>query len=77
MTQVLATFFAAAQHLDSSYADSWNRTDRFGRPDLLEVCANSDSPLTHAVQNAGGEGLRRTSYWHGCDLTTKRGRERL
>ena len=50
MTQVLATFFAAAQHLDSSYADSWNRTIRFGRPDLLEVCANSDSPLNQVVE---------------------------
>ena len=64
------------QHLDSTYADSWNRTVRFGRPDSLEVCANSDSRLIQAVENAGGEGLR-TFFWNGYDLTTRCGRERL
>ena len=54
----------------------WKRTVHFGRPDLLEVCANSDSPLIQAVETAGGEGLR-TSLWNGYDLTTRRGRERL
>ena len=76
MTKVLAPIFVAAQHLDSSYADSWNRTVCFGRPDLLEVCANSDSPRTQAVENAGGQGVR-TSFWHADDFTTRRGRERL
>ena len=76
MTKVLATIFAAAQHLDSSCADRWIRAVRFGRLDLLEVCANPDSPQTQAVENAGGEG-RRTSFWNGYDLPTRRGRERL
>ena len=67
---------AAAQHLVSSCTDCWNRAVRLGRPDLLEVCANSDSPLVDAVESAGGEGLR-TSFWNGYDLTTRRGRERL
>ena len=47
MTKVLSTIFAAAQFLDSSCADCWNRAVRFGRPDLLEV---------NAVEKAGGEG---------------------
>ena len=58
MTKVLSTIFAAAQFLDSSCADCWNRAVRFGRPDLLEIRVNSDSPLVNAVENAGGEGLR-------------------
>ena len=61
MTKVLSLMLAAAQHLDSSRTDCWNRAVRFGRPDLLEVCANSDSPLVEAVESAGGEGLR-TSF---------------
>ena len=76
MTKVLSLILAAAQHLDSSCTDCWNRAVRFGRPDLLEVCANSDSPLVVAVESAGGESLR-TSFWNGYDLTTRRGRERL
>ena len=76
MTKVLSTIFAAAQFLDSSCVDCWNRAVRFGRPDLLEVCANSDSPLVNAVESAGGEGPR-ASFWNGYDLTTSRGRERL
>ena len=76
MTKVLSTIFAAAQFLDSSCSDCWNRAVRFGRPDLLEVCANSDSLLVKAVESAGREGLR-TSFWNGYDLTTWRGRERL
>ena len=76
MTKVLSLILAAAQHLDSSCADCWNRAVPFGRPDLLEVCANSDSPLVEAVESSGGEGLR-TSFWNGYDLTTRRGRERL
>ena len=76
MTKVLSTIFAAAQFLDSSCADCWNRAVRFGRPDLLEICVNSDSPLVNAVENAGGKGLR-ASFWNGYDLTTRRGRERL
>ena len=43
-TKVLSLILAAAQHLDSSCTDCWNRAVRFGRPDLLEVCANSDLP---------------------------------
>ena len=54
MTEVLSTIFAAAQFLDSSCADCWNRAVRIGRPDLLEICVNSDSPLVNAVENAGG-----------------------
>ena len=76
MTKVLSIVFAAAQYLDSSCTDCWNRAVRFGRPDLLEVCGNKDSPLVEAVESAGGEGLR-TSFWTGYDLTTRRGRERL
>ena len=76
MTKVLSTIFAAAQFLDSSCADCWNRAVRFGRPDLLQICVSSDSPLVNAVENAGGEGLR-ASFWNGYDLTTRRGRERL
>ena len=76
VTKVLSSILAAAQHLDSSCTDCWNRAVRFGRPDLLEVCANSDSPLVEAVESEGGEGLR-TSFWNGYDLTTRRGRERL
>ena len=76
MTKVLSWIFAAAQHLDSSCTDCRNRAVRFGRPDLLEVCANGDSPLVVAVESAGGESLR-TSFWNGYDLTTRRGRERL
>ena len=57
MTKVLSLIFAAAQHLDSSCTDCWNRAVRFGRPDLLEVCANSDSPLVEALESVGGEGL--------------------
>ena len=76
MTKVLSTIFAAAQFLDSSCADFWNRAVRFGRPDLLEIRVNSDSPLANAVESAGGEGLRASS-WNGYDLTTRRGRERL
>ena len=76
MTKVLSLILAAAQHLDSSCTDCWNRAVRFGRPHLLKVCANSDSPLVEAVGSAGGEGLR-TSFWNGCDLTTRRGLERL
>ena len=76
MTKVLSLVLAAAQHLDSSRTDCWNRAVRFGRPDLLEACANSDSPLVEAVESAGGEGLR-TSFWNGYDPTTRRGRERL
>ena len=77
MTKVLSLIRAAAQHLDSSCTDCWNRAVRFGRRDLLEVvCANSDSPLVEAVESAGGEGLR-TSFWNGYDLTTRRGCERL
>ena len=49
MTKVLSLILGAAQHLDSSCTDCWNRAVRFGRPDLLEVCANSDSPLVEAV----------------------------
>ena len=64
MTKVLSLILAAAQHLDSSCTDCWNRAFRFGRPDLLEVCANSDSPLVEAVESAGGEGLR-TSFRNG------------
>ena len=75
-TKVLSMIFAAAQHLDASCADCWNRAVRFGRPDLLEVCAHSDSPLVEAVESAGGQDLR-TSFWNGYDLTTRRGRERL
>ena len=55
---------------------SWNRTVRFRRKDLLEVCADSDSLLIQAVENAGGECLR-TSFWNGHHLSTRRGRERL
>ena len=66
MTKVRSMIFAAAQHLDSSCTDCWNRGVRFGRPDLLEVCVNSDSPLVKAVESAGGEGLR-TSF--GMDMT--------
>ena len=76
MTKVFSLILAAAQHLDSSCTDCWNRAVRLGRPDILEVCANSDSPLVEAVESAGGEGLR-TSFWNGYDLTTRRGRERL
>ena len=76
MTKVFSLIFAAAQQLDSSCTDCWNRVVRFGRPDLLEVCAKSDSPLAEAVESASGEGLR-TSFWNGYDLTTRRGRERL
>ena len=76
VTKVFSLILAAAQHLDSSCTDCWNRAVRFGRPDLLEVCANSDSPLVEAVESAGGEGLR-TSFRNGYDLTTRRGRERL
>ena len=76
MTKVLSLILAAAQHLDSYCSDCWNRAVHFGRPDLLEVCANSASPLVEAVESAGGEGLR-TSFWNGYDLTTRRGRERL
>ena len=76
MSKVLSMIFAAAQFLDSSCADYWNRAVRFGRPGLLEVCANSDSPLVDAVESAGGEGLR-TSFWNGYDRTARRGRERL
>ena len=57
MTKVLSLILTSAQHLDSSRTDCWNRAVRFGRPDLLEVCANSDSPLVEAVESAGGEGL--------------------
>ena len=76
MTRVLSMAFSAAQCLDSSCTNCWNRAVRFGRPDLLEVCANNDSPLVEAVESAGGEGLR-TSFWNGYDLTARRGRERL
>ena len=76
MTKVLSTIIVAAQFLDSSCADCWNRAIRFGRPDLLEICATNDSPLVNAVEDAGGEGLR-ASFWNGYDLTTRRGRERL
>ena len=62
MTKVLSMIFAAAQFVDSSCADRWNRAARFGRPDLPEACANSDSPLVDAVESAGGEGLR-ASFW--------------
>ena len=71
MTKVLSLILAAAPHLDSSCTDCWNRAVRFGRPDLLEVCANSDSPLVEAVESAGGDGLR-TSFWNRYDLTTRR-----
>ena len=50
MTKVLSTIFAAAQFLDSSCADCWNRAVRFGRRDLLEMCVNCDSPLVNAVE---------------------------
>ena len=73
---VFSLIFAAAQHLDSSCTDCWNRAVRFGRPDLLEVSANSDSPLAEALESADGEGLR-ASFRNGYDLTTKRGRDRL
>ena len=63
MTKVFSLISAAAQHLDSSCTDCWNRSVR-------------DSPLVEAVEGASGEGLR-TSFWNGHDLTTKRGRERL
>ena len=76
MTKVLSTIVAAAQFLDSSCADCWNRAVRFGRPDLLEICTNNDSLLVNAVEDAGAEGLR-ASFWNGYDLTTRRGRERL
>ena len=76
MTKVFSLIFAAAEHLDSLCTDCWNRAVRFGRQDLLEVCANSNSPPVEAVENAGGEGLR-TSFWNGYDLTTRRSRERL
>ena len=76
MTQVLSLILAAAQHPDSCCNDCRNRAVRFGRPDLLEVCANSNSPLVEAVESAGEEGLR-TSLWNGYDLTTRRGRELL
>ena len=76
MTKVLSTIVAAAQFLDSSCADFWDRAVRFGRPNLLEICTNNDSPLVNAVEDAGGEGLR-ASFWNGYDLTTLRGRERL
>ena len=75
-SKVLSLIVAAAQHLDSSCTDGRKRAVRLRRPDLLEVCANSDSPLVEAVDSAGGEGLR-TSFWNGYDLTTRRGRERL
>ena len=58
MAKVLSTIFAVTQFRDSSCADCWNRAVRFGRPDLLEICANSDSSLVNAVESAGGEGLR-------------------
>ena len=67
MTQVLSLILAGAQHLDSSCNDCWNRAVRFGRPDLLEVCADSGSPLVEAVESAGEEGLR-TSLWNGLYL---------
>ena len=76
MTKVLSTIVVAAQFLDSSCADCWNRAVRFGRPDLLEICATNDTPLVNAVEDAGGEGLR-ASFWNGYDLTTRRGRECL
>ena len=76
MTKVFSLIFAAAQHLDSPCTDCWNRAVRFGRPDLLKVFTNSDSPLVEAVESAGGEGLR-TSFRNGYDLTTRRGRECL
>ena len=76
MTQVLSLILAAAQHPDSSCNDCRNRAVRFGRPDLLEVCANSESPRVEAVESAGEEGLR-ISLWNGYDLTTRRGRELL
>ena len=71
MTKVLSMIFAAAQFLDSSCADCWNRAVRFGRPDLLEMCASSDSSQVDAVESAGREGLR-ASFWNGYGLTTRR-----
>ena len=52
------------QHDQSALNDLCRRAVRFGRPDLLEVCANSNSPLVDAVESAGGEGLR-ASFWNG------------
>ena len=68
MTEVLSTIFAAAQFLDSSCADCWNRAVRFGRPDLLEICVNSDSPLVNAVENALASFL---SEWIRSDYQTR------
>ena len=76
MTKVLSTIVAAAQFLDSSCADCWNRAVRFGRPDLLEICNSNDSPLVNAVEDAGRESIR-ASFWSGYDLTTCCGRERF
>ena len=53
MTRVLSMIFAAGQQLQSSCAYCWNRPVRFRRSDLLDVCANSDSPLVEAQENAG------------------------
>ena len=50
-------------------------TELFASEDLLEVCANSDSPLVEAVESTGGGSLR-TSFWNGYD-PTRRCRERL
>ena len=69
MTKVLSTIAVAAQFLDSSYADCWNRKVRFGRPDLLEICTTNDSPLVNAVEDAGGEGLRAS--WIRSDYPTR------
>ena len=54
MTKVLSTIVAAAQFLDSSCADCWNRAVGFGRPDLLEMCKQRLARM-NAVESAGGE----------------------
>ena len=41
MTKVLSLILAAAQHLDSSCTDCWNRAVRFGRPVFFWKCVRT------------------------------------
>ena len=75
MTNVLSLIFAAAQHLDSSCTDCWNRAVRFGRHDLLEVCVRTAT--RHWLKHWKVQAEKACETLSGTGTTTKQSRERL
>ena len=52
------------------------KATRYGRANVAEVRCTSDSLLSGEVTSLGGRAVQY-SHWHGFDLTTKAGTDKL